>query len=43
ADAFFPNLDEDPEWEIEEESEEKTCFDLCYAFVTYRRKEGTQK
>ncbi len=39
ADAFFPDLDADPEWEVEEESEEKTCFDLCYSFVTYKRKE----
>lgn len=43
ADAHFPNLDNDPEWEIEAESEEKTCFDLCYAFVTYKRKEDSAK
>ncbi|MCR5654278.1 MAG: dihydrofolate reductase [Lachnospiraceae bacterium] len=38
ADTYFPNLDEMDEWEIAEESEEQTCFDLCYTFVTYRRK-----
>ena len=35
ADAFFPNLDEDPEWELEEEGEEETYFDLEYFFRTY--------
>lgn len=38
ADAFCPNLDEDPQWELFEEGEEQTCFDLTYAFLTYRRK-----
>ena len=28
ADTFFPNLDEMDEWEMTEESEEQTCFDL---------------
>ncbi|MCR5295283.1 MAG: dihydrofolate reductase [Lachnospiraceae bacterium] len=39
ADCHFPNLDEDPEWELESESDEMTCFDLCYTFTVYRRKE----
>ena len=39
ADAYFPNLDEDPDWEITAESEEQTYFDLEYAFVKYERKE----
>ena len=38
ADAVFPDLDNDPEWEIEETGEEQSCFDLIYRFVTYRRK-----
>ena len=38
ADAYFPNLDEDPEWEITAESDEQTYFDLEYAFVKYERK-----
>ena len=35
ADSWFPNLDEDPEWKIAEESEEQTYFDLEYTFVKY--------
>ena len=38
ADAHFPNLDEDPEWEITAESDEQTYFDLEYVFVKYERK-----
>ncbi len=38
ADAYFPNLDKDPEWEITDESDEMTCFDITYTFVTYERK-----
>ena len=38
ADSYFPNLDEDPEWEVTAESEEKTYFDLEYQFVKYERK-----
>ncbi|MCI1722093.1 MAG: dihydrofolate reductase [Lachnospiraceae bacterium] len=38
ADAYFPNLDQDPEWEMESESEEDTFFDLIYTFAVYRRK-----
>ena len=38
ADAFFPNLDKDDEWEIVEEGEEETCFDLEYKFTVYKRK-----
>ena len=37
SDAFFPDLDADPEWELAEESEEATYFDLIYTFRTYRR------
>ena len=38
ADAFFPNLDEDPNWEMTAEGEEETYFDLEYRFVRYNRK-----
>ncbi len=37
ADAYFPNLDKDDEWEITAESEEQTYFDLPYYFVKYER------
>lgn len=38
ADAYFPNLDADDEWEMTEESEEQTYFDITYTFRTYKRK-----
>ena len=38
ADTCFPNLDEDPEWELVRRSEEGTYFDLVYTFDMYRRK-----
>jgi dihydrofolate reductase len=38
ADAFFPDLDKDPEWEITADSEEQTYFDIPYTFVRYSRK-----
>ena len=37
ADAYFPNLDQDPEWEVTADSDEQTYFDLTYAFVRYER------
>lgn len=37
ADAFFPNLDEDDEWEITATSDEQTYFDLAYYFVKYEK------
>lgn len=40
ADAFFPNLDNDPAWEISAASEEQTYFDLEYRFLCYRRKQS---
>lgn len=39
ADTYFPNLDQDPSWEMAAESEEQTYFDLCYTFRMYRKKE----
>lgn len=38
ADSYFPNLDEDEEWEIAADSEEQTYFDLEYRFYQYERK-----
>ena len=37
ADAYFPNLDERPEWKITADSEEQTYFDLEYYFYKYER------
>lgn len=37
ADTWFPNLDEDPEWEITADSDEQTYFDIAYTFVRYER------
>ena len=37
ADTFFPNLDEDPEWEMTKISDEQTYFDLEYVFTIYER------
>lgn len=38
ADAWFPNLDEKPEWRITADSEEQTYFDLEYYFYKYEKK-----
>ena len=38
ADAFFPDLDKDPDWEITAESDEQTYFDIPYEFVKYERR-----
>lgn len=37
ADAWFPNLDKEEIWQVCEESEEQTYFDLEYYFVKYSR------
>ncbi len=37
ADAWFPNLDKMPEWEITADSDEQTYFDLEYEFLRYER------
>ena len=39
ADAFFPDLDKDPEWELVEEGEEQTYFDVAFHFDRYERRE----
>ena len=38
ADAYFPNLDEKPEWKITADSEEQTYFDLEFYFYKYEKK-----
>lgn len=38
ADAYFTNLDESEEWEITEDSDELTYFDLAYQFLKYERR-----
>ena len=37
ADTRFPNLDENDEWKLVEESEEQTYFDVEYYFRKYER------
>ncbi|MCR4674253.1 MAG: dihydrofolate reductase [Lachnospiraceae bacterium] len=39
ADAYFPNLDEKENWEVAQEGDEETYYDLEYYFMTYARKE----
>ncbi|MCC8141271.1 MAG: dihydrofolate reductase [Lachnospiraceae bacterium] len=39
ADAYFPNLDERPEWRITADSDEQTYFDLEYFFYKYEKAE----
>lgn len=38
ADAYFPNLDQNLDWEITADSEEQTYFDLEYHFLKYQRR-----
>jgi dihydrofolate reductase len=38
ADCYFPNLDENSDWKLTEESEEQTYFDVEYYFRKYERK-----
>ena len=37
ADSYMPNLDQELEWQVTEESEEQTYFDLEYYFYRYER------
>lgn len=37
ADRYFPNLDEMEDWELAEEGEEQTFFDIEYYFNKYKR------
>ena len=38
ADTYFPNLDEDPDWQMTKISDEQTYFDLEYVFTIYERR-----
>ena len=38
ADAFFPNLEEEGNWQITAESDEQSYFDTTYTFVKYERR-----
>ena len=38
ADTFFEDLDESPDWEMVEEGDEQTCFDIEFYFTEYRRR-----
>ena len=38
ADAYFPNLDENPDWALTGDSEEQTYFDLEFFFYRYEKK-----
>lgn len=42
ADTYFPNLDRDPKWILDAETEEATCFDICYTFRRYVRRSGNR-
>ena len=39
ADTFFPDLDKMEQWEMTEEGEEQTCFDLEFRFTKYERRQ----
>ena len=43
ADAYFPNLDEKPEWKITADSEEQTYFDLEFYFYKYEKVKAQYK
>lgn len=38
ANRYFLNLDKEEAWELTEESDEQTCFDITYYFRKYQRK-----
>lgn len=40
ADAYFPNIEEMPEWKLTGISEEKTYFDLEFTFCRYEKQEA---
>ena len=40
ADAYCPNLDKDPEWDVTADSDEQAYFDITYHFVKYERKKA---
>lgn len=42
ADAFFPDLDEMPEWKLTADSEEQTYFDVTYHFLKYEKQQMSE-
>lgn len=38
ADSYFPNLDEKEDWVVESDSDERTYYDIEYAFYKYVKK-----
>jgi len=40
ADTYFPNLEQNPDWELLDESDEQTYFDLCYTYRYYKNKKN---
>ena len=38
ADAYFPNLDQSPDWKITADSDEQTYFDIAYTFLKYEKR-----
>ena len=43
ADTYFPDLDADPEWELEDESEEQTYFDWNMFLRDIEEKQAEKK
>lgn len=43
ADRYFPDLDQLPEWQLTQDSEEQTYFDLEYVFLKYERVKKVKK
>ena len=43
ADTYFPDLDQDPDWEITADSDEMTYFDIPYQFLRYERRKKDTK
>jgi len=39
ADTFFPNIDENPQWEITDRVTPRLCGDIPWEFITYKRVE----
>ena len=37
ADAFFENLDKNPDFKLTRDSDEQYCFDIVYSFLKYER------
>ena len=38
ADAYFPDLDQNTEWELTADSDEQTYFDIAYTFLRYEKR-----